>query len=162
MNFTQENSNLSQDAIIIPVVAVALLDEAERVLLQRRRTGGEHGGLWEFPGGKIEYGESPQSALVREVREELGVEIDANDLFPVGYACDPPGMCQQRNRYLILLFGARKWLNEPRCLVGEALGWFAVSELSDLKMPPLDIPLALNLAACQSREGHLCAPLPRP
>jgi 8-oxo-dGTP diphosphatase len=162
MNFTPENNNLSRDAIIVPVVAVALLDEAGRVLLQRRRAGGEHGGLWEFPGGKIEPGESTHSALVREAREELGVEIDADDLFPVGYACDPPGIGQRRKRYLILLFGARKWLNEPRCLVGEALGWFAVSELPGLAMPPLDIPLALNLAACQSREGHLCAPLPRP
>ena len=162
MIFIPENSNLSRDAIIIPVVAVALLDAADRVLLQRRRAGGEHGGLWEFPGGKIESGESPQSALVREVREELGVELDTDDLFPVGYACDPPGMGQQSKRYLILLFGVRKWLNEPRCLVGEALAWFAIPELAGIAMPPLDIPLALNLAACQSREGHLCAPLPRP
>jgi 8-oxo-dGTP diphosphatase len=130
---------------MIPVVAVALVDGGGRILLQQRRFGGTHGGLWEFPGGKIEDGETPEGALVREVAEELGIAIAVPDLVPVTFASDL--RTEGREPYLILLYLCRSWSGEPRCLDGEAIAWFAPDALSDLATPPLDRPLATALTA---------------
>jgi 8-oxo-dGTP diphosphatase len=131
----------------IVVVAAALIEPGGRVLLQRRRLGSEHGGLWEFPGGKIEPGESPQSALLREIGEELGVSLDPASLAPLSFACDPEGPPPPCRPLVILLYTCRSWEGEAECLDGEEIGWFALDELARLAMPPLDYPLAAALIA---------------
>lgn len=126
------------------VVAVAPIATDGRVLLQRRRLDRAHGGLWEFPGGKIEPGESPEAAARREIAEELGVDLDVRDLHPVSFASDPP--------HIVLLYICREWRGEPRCLDAEEIAWFAPEALARLAMPPLDYPLAeALLAALQNR-----------
>jgi 8-oxo-dGTP diphosphatase len=124
---------------IIPVVAVALIDVGGRVLMQQRRSGAEHGGLWEFPGGKVEPGESLVESLCREISEELGIALNADALEPLSFASDPA------LPYVILLYTCRDWVGEPLCLDGEAIGWFAIGEIAALPMPPLDVPLARAL-----------------
>ena len=131
----------------IRVVCVALIDGDGRVLFQRRRAGARHGGLWEFPGGKIEDGESRESALVREIAEELGVVVAADDLQPegenadvgVGKSADPP--------LVLYLYSCVRWRGEPLCLDGEAIGWFAPREAAALAVPPLDRPFIERLPA---------------
>jgi 8-oxo-dGTP diphosphatase len=129
----------------VPVVAAALIDGSDRILVQRRRLDSAHGGLWEFPGGKIEPGESPESALLREIEEELGVTLDAEALTPLTFASDPALPPAPRAPHVILLYTCRRWRGEPRCHVGEEIGWFAPADLPGLAMPPLDYPLARAL-----------------
>ncbi|MDE2619314.1 MAG: (deoxy)nucleoside triphosphate pyrophosphohydrolase [Sphingomonadales bacterium] len=119
------------------VVAAALLDGHGRVCLQQRPRGKHHGGLWEFPGGKVEPGEDPAMALCREIAEELGVGLAPADLVPCGFAASP-GL-------VILLFAARQWTGEVVCLEGEALRWLPPERVPTLAMPPLDYPLADQL-----------------
>ncbi len=129
----------------IPVVAVALIDPQGRVLLQKRAAVGSYAGLWEFPGGKIELGESPESALIREIEEELGVLITSSALLPLTFSSDSLQPPDARSPYVILLYTCREWRGEARCLEGEAIDWFAPSALLDQAMPPLDYPLARAL-----------------
>ena len=128
------------------VVAVALQDPQGRVLMQRRAAGRQHAGLWEFPGGKVEAGESLPTALVREIAEELGLELDPAVLEPVGFAADAEAAGVP---LLILLYRASRWTGTPRCLDAAELGWFALVDLPGLDMPPLDYPLAAALARCK-------------
>jgi len=121
----------------ILVVAVALLDDRGRVCLQQRPYGKRHGGLWEFPGGKVEPGEHPEAALRREIDEELGVVVAPDDLSPCGFAASP-GL-------VILLYACRRWHGEVACLEGESLDWFDPAAVPQLAMPPLDYPLAAQL-----------------
>jgi 8-oxo-dGTP diphosphatase len=135
---------------LIPVVALALISDSGHVLLQKRRFAGAHGGLWEFPGGKVKLQESPEMALIREIREELGIELDSKSLAPLTFASDPAQPPAPREPYVILLYTCRSWTGEPQCLDGEAITWFsreALAALSDQagRMPPLDIPLAQTL-----------------
>ena len=130
---------------LIPVVAVALLRADGRVLMQRRRLAGAHGGLWEFPGGKVEADESPEMALVREIAEELGVGLRPQDLVPLCFASDPAQPPAPRAPHVILLYTCRTWHGEPECRAGEAIAWLHPAELSGLAMPPLDYPLARAL-----------------
>lgn len=132
---------------LIPVVAVALIGKDGRVLMQRRRLGGDHGGLWEFPGGKVEPGESPESALLREIEEELGILLASSDLEPLTFSSDPVLPPEPRAPHVILLYMCRRWQGEPRCHEGEEIAWFAPPELSTLAMPPLDYPLARALVS---------------
>lgn len=126
------------------VVALALLDGAGRVLMQRRPPNKAHGGLWEFPGGKVEAGESCEAALVRETDEELGIAMDVADLFPVSFATSPS--VDSRRQVLLLLFATRRWRGTPHALeAGSVIAWVAADELLCLDMPPLDIPLARAL-----------------
>lgn len=127
------------------VVAVALIDGEGRILLQRRRLGGEHGGLWEFPGGKIEPGETPQAAALREIEEELAVRLDPAALVPLTFASDTDSPLPPRKAYVILLYTCRSWLGEAECRDGEEICWYAMDELAGLEMPPLDYPLAAAL-----------------
>jgi len=124
------------------VVAVALIDRDGRILLQRRRLGSEHGGLWEFPGGKVEPGETPHIAAAREIEEELGVRLDAVRLEPVSFASDVAAPAPPRRSYVILLYTCRIWEGQVECRDGEEIAWFRASGLADLAMPPLDYPLA--------------------
>jgi 8-oxo-dGTP diphosphatase len=133
------NDILQKNPTMIPVVAAALVAADGRVLLQKRKSGAQHAGLWEFPGGKIEHGESPETALVREIEEELGVILAVDSLQALTFASDPA------LPHVILLYMCRDWPGDPRCLDGEAIRWFHGSELAELAMPPLDYPLARAL-----------------
>lgn len=118
------------------VVALALIAPDRRVLMQRRAAGRQHGGLWEFPGGKVEQGETLEYALLREIREELALALDLQHLTALAEAADPDA------GIVISLYTCREWRGSPTCLDAEALGWFAPGELDELAMPPLDVPLA--------------------
>jgi 8-oxo-dGTP diphosphatase len=137
---------LEKNLTLIPVVAAALIDQNGRILLQRRCHDGSHGGRWEFPGGKVIDGESPEMALVREISEELGIGIDPANLLPLAFASDPAQPPMPREPYVILLYTCRTWHGDPQSLAGEAIGWFEAAALADMArqaetMPPLDIPL---------------------
>jgi len=138
-------NNLTKSFTFIPVVALALIDASGRVLMQRRREDAMHGGLWEFPGGKLHPAETAEQALLREIEEELGIGLDSRDLAPVSFASDPAMPPAARDPHVILLYMSRSWRGEPQCLAGEEIGWFAPEQLAHLAMPPLDVPLAQAL-----------------
>ena len=104
---------------VVLVVAVALLNDAGQVLMQRRRRGAEHGGLWEFPGGKVEVDETLGESLCREICEELGIALNPAALEPLTFATSPD------QPHVILLYTCRDWTGEPACLDGEEIAWFA-------------------------------------
>ena len=138
---------------VIRVVAIALIDPCGRVLLQKRQASRRHGGLWEFPGGKVERGESPQVALIREIAEELGVAVTAANLRDQGEVGDEPGVRDlQSPRYVMNLYRCTRWSGEPRCLDAEAIGWFRVAEAALLAVPPLDQPFIARLGAIVAAE----------
>lgn len=120
------------------VVAVALVDADGRVLLQQRPEGKSMAGLWEFPGGKIEPGESPEAALVRELAEELGIDVAAACLAPATFAS---ATTDDERHLLLLLYVCRKWTGVPRSLEGGALRWERPAAMFALPMPPADLPL---------------------
>ncbi|MDX3886118.1 MAG: (deoxy)nucleoside triphosphate pyrophosphohydrolase [Sphingomonas sp.] len=128
---------MSSASPIMTVVAVALVDGDGRVLLQRRPEGKAMAGLWEFPGGKLETGESPEAALVRELREELGIDVEAACLAPATFASEPLG----DRHLLLLLYACRKWRGVPQALEASALKWARPLEMHGLDMPPADRPL---------------------
>jgi len=119
------------------VVAAALVDAEGRVLLQQRSSHRAMAGLWEFPGGKVEPGELPEAALVRELEEELGVAIDAASLVPAAFASAPLG----ERHMILLLYICRAWRGTPRPLDAAALRWARPTQMTALAMPPADIPL---------------------
>ncbi|MFT4027355.1 MAG: (deoxy)nucleoside triphosphate pyrophosphohydrolase [Novosphingobium sp.] len=138
-------SDVQNIPTFVPVVAVALIAPDRRILMQRRRADRAHGGLWEFPGGKVETGESLESALSREIAEELGLALDPADLEPLTFASDPAQPPAPRAPHVILLYTCRSWRGEPQCLDGDAIAWIAPEDLAALPMPPLDVPLAKAL-----------------
>ena len=119
------------------VVAAALAGEDGRVLLQQRAPGRAMAGLWEFPGGKVDAGELPEGALVRELREELGIEVAAADLAPACFASAPLG----ERHMILLLYLCRRWHGEPQPLDAAALRWENPDAMRALAMPPADAPL---------------------
>lgn len=124
------------------VVAAALIDRDGRVMMQRRPVGKAHAGLWEFPGGKVEPGETPAAALVRELREELAIDVANEDLAPLGFATGDDGArCM-----VLLLFSCRYWSGEPRALDASELRWDEPRALRHLPMPPLDVPMLAAVA----------------
>lgn len=134
------------------VVAVALLDDAGRALMQQRKTGSEHGGLWEFPGGKLDHGEGPEQAAVRELAEELGVSIPQSALRSVSFASGytvplEEGGKGPKRPLILLLYACSAWEGEPRALEAMECAWVPVGEIAKLSMPPLDYPLAEALSA---------------
>ena len=122
----------------VHVVAGVLRDARGRILLARRTEGRDLAGLWEFPGGKVEPGESPEDALVRELREELGVEAEVG--APV--ACVP---LESPGRRLLLDVREVAFSGLPRGLEGQALAWVPLRKLSDYPMPPADVPVVTEL-----------------
>jgi 8-oxo-dGTP diphosphatase len=139
-------TNIARDGTemdLLPVVAVALTNVEGRVLLAQRPFEKEHGGLWEFPGGKIEPGESPEAALVRELREELGVTIVPEDLDPLTFSSADRGA----RHLLLLLYRCTAWQGEPRALDAAAIRWVLPDALADYDMPPADRPFVSVLAA---------------
>lgn len=130
----------ADDRIGLPLVlvsAAALVDRDGRVLLAQRPEGKHLAGMWEFPGGKIEPGESPEGALVRELHEELGIDTAASCLAPCGFVSH----AYENFRLLMLLFACRKWRGTPVGQQGQALRWARVPEMFGLPMPPADRPL---------------------
>ncbi len=119
------------------VSAVALIDTDGRVLLAQRPEGKSMAGLWEFPGGKIEAGETPEAALVRELHEELGIETWDSCLAPLTFASHS----YDTFHLLMPLFACRKWNGVPQGREGQKLAWARASELRNFEMPPADIPL---------------------
>jgi len=128
---------------LLPVVAVAMTDAQGRVLIAQRPFDKEHGGLWEFPGGKIEPGESPEAALVRELGEELGVTIAPERLEPLTFSSAGRGA----RHLLLLLYRCTAWQGEPRPLDAAAIRWVLPVALGDYDMPPADRPFISVLAA---------------
>lgn len=122
---------------VILVSAVALIDVDGRVLLAQRPTGKPLAGLWEFPGGKVEPGETPEAALIRELHEELGIGTWASCLAPLTFASHG----YDDFHLLMPLFACRKWQGIPRPKEGQALKWVRASDLRDYPMPPADVPL---------------------
>jgi 8-oxo-dGTP diphosphatase len=119
------------------VVAAALVDRDGRLLVQQRPDGLSMAGLWEFPGGKIEPGETPEEALIRELGEELAIDVDQACLAPACFASDMLG----ERHLLLLLYVCRKWRGTPVAQHASALRWVRPVELHGLAMPPADKPL---------------------
>ena len=119
------------------VSAVALIDVDGRVLLGQRPEGKSMAGLWEFPGGKVEEGETPEAALIRELQEELGIDTWASCLAPLTFASHS----YDDFHLLMPLFACRKWDGIPQSRENQALTWVHARDLSKYPMPEADIPL---------------------
>lgn len=123
------------------VVAAALVDQDNHILVQRRPEGKPMAGLWEFPGGKVEAGETPESALVRELEEELGLIVETGALKPLAFASES----LDSKHLLLLLYTCHEWTGQPINLEASAMQWLPVHELQHLDMPPADQPLVEQL-----------------
>jgi 8-oxo-dGTP diphosphatase len=128
---------MSEGLPTVLVSAVALIDRDGRVLLAQRPAGKRMAGLWEFPGGKIETGETPEAALIRELGEELGIDTAESCLAPLTFASHS----YDDFHLLMLVYVCRKWSGTPRPLEGGELAWVRASRLRDYDMPPADTPL---------------------
>lgn len=126
---------------VMLVVAAALTDAQGNVLIAQRPVAKEHGGLWEFPGGKVEPGETPEAALARELFEEMGVEIDSRDFESIGFASESRG----ERQLVLLLYRCRTWRGEAQAIEPQALAWVQPSEMASYAMPPADVELARQL-----------------
>jgi len=122
---------------MLMVAAAALVDRDGRVLVQQRPADKPMAGLWEFPGGKLEPGETPEAALIRELREELGIAVATACLAPAAFASEPLG----DRHLLLLLFVCRRWEGVPEPREATALRWMRPVQLHGLEMPPADRPL---------------------
>lgn len=123
------------------VSAIALYDRDGRVLLAQRPQGKAMAGMWEFPGGKVEAGETPEAALFREVKEELGLDLCETCIAPITFVS---------HRYdtfhlVMMLYACRKWEGIPQSLEGQALTWKYPREMREMPMPPADLPLVMAL-----------------
>jgi len=121
---------------LVLVAAIALVHEG-KVLLAERPAGKSMAGLWEFPGGKVEAGETPETCLVRECAEELGIEVAEADLEPLTFASHT----YETFHLLMPLYACRKWQREPVGQEGQRLAWATAAELETYPMPPADDPL---------------------
>lgn len=125
------------DKKTILVSAVALIDQDGKICLAQRPLHKHKGGLWEFPGGKIEQGETPEQALIREIHEELQIDILQKDLFPLSFVSH-----EYEDFYLLmLLFGCRKWTGDLQKEEHIALQWVFPHDMSSVDLVPADIPL---------------------
>jgi 8-oxo-dGTP diphosphatase len=126
---------------IVLVAACALVDVDGRVLLARRPPGRSMAGLWEFPGGKVEEGERPEEALIREMSEELGITIAEPCLAPLTFASHT----YETFHLLMPLYACRRWQGVVTALEGQELAWVRPNRLGEYPMPPADVPLTAML-----------------
>ncbi len=126
---------------ILLVAAAALIDVDGRVLIAERPEGRSMAGLWEFPGGKVQEGETPEAALVRELHEELGIDTRQSCLAPIAFASH----AYSDFHLLMPLFACRTWLGQPQGREGQRLAWVKPARLADYPMPPADVPLVALL-----------------
>ena len=122
---------------LVLVVACALVDADGRVLIAQRPGGKSMAGLWEFPGGKIEAGERPELSLIRELKEELGIEVKEACLAPLTFASH----AYPDFHLLMPLFVCRRWEGQPAPREGQMIKWVKPGRLREFPMPPADIPL---------------------
>jgi 8-oxo-dGTP diphosphatase len=122
---------------LLLVAAAALVDERGCVLIAQRPADKSLGGLWEFPGGKVEPGEGPEAALARELEEELGVQVETEAMTPFAFASH----AYPDFHLLMPLYIVRDWVGTPRAVEAQALAWATPAELSNYHMPPADLPL---------------------
>ncbi len=122
---------------LVLVVACALVDADGRVLIAQRPEGKSMAGLWEFPGGKIEAGERPELSLIRELKEELGIEVKEACLAPLTFASH----AYPDFHLLMPLFVCRRWEGQPAPREGQMIKWVKPGRLREFPMPPADIPL---------------------
>lgn len=126
---------------IVLAVAVALIDADGRVLIARRPVGRPMAGLWEFPGGKVNAGETPEAALIRELREELAIDVTQSCLAPLTFASH--GYADFH--LLMPLYVCRRWTGTVTAVEGQDLKWVTALRLRDFAMPPADLPLIPHL-----------------
>lgn len=131
---------------MVLVVAVALINGDGHILLAQRPPGKSMAGLWEFPGGKVHDGETPEAALVRELKEELSINVNPADLDPITFASH--GYADFH--LLMPLFACRTWHGTPTPVEGQTLAWVAPTALADYPAPAADIPLFAVLASATS------------
>lgn len=122
---------------ILLVAAVALVDTSNRVLIAQRPKNKSMAGLWEFPGGKVETGETPEEALRRELREELNIDVCVACLSPLNFASH----AYEKFHLLMPLYLCRSWDGEIAPREGQAIKWVRALDLSSCAMPPADLPL---------------------
>ncbi len=137
---------MEADLKLVTVAAAVLIEADSSVLLAQRPSHKQHGGLWEFPGGKLDAGETPEAALARELYEELGIEVQQDALKPwtfVSHAYDT-------YHVLMPLYLCRTWAGRPEPREGQTLAWVPAPRLSDYAMPPADEPLIALLQAALS------------
>jgi 8-oxo-dGTP diphosphatase len=135
------DSEASADKPILLVAAAALVDPDGRVLIAKRPPGKVMAGLWEFPGGKVQAGETPEAALIRELREEIGIETRQSCLTPVAFASH----AYDDFHLLMPLYACRVWQGIVQAREGQELTWVRPVRLGDYPMPPADIPLIAML-----------------
>ena len=126
---------------LVLVVAVALVDADGRVLLAQRPEGKPMAGLWEFPGGKLHAGEAPEAALIRELKEELGIDVTEACLAPLTFASHR----YERFHLLMPLYVCRRWTGTIMAREGQRLAWVRPQKLDHYPMPPADKPLVAML-----------------
>jgi len=126
---------------IVLVAACALVDADGRVLMAKRPEGKPMAGLWEFPGGKVEAGETPETSLIRELREELGIDVTAACLAPLSFASH----AYETFHLLMPLYVCRRWEGKVQPLEGQELTWVRPNRMRDYPMPPADEPLVAAL-----------------
>jgi len=132
---------MSADLPLALVVAVALVDADGRVLLAQRPAGKALAGLWEFPGGKVHPGEAPEAALIRELKEELGIDVTEACLAPLTFASHR----YESFHLLMPLYVCRRWNGTVTPREGQALAWVRPHKLGDYALPPADKPLVAML-----------------
>lgn len=142
---------MEQESKWITVVALALRRADSRWLMHRRPPEKHHGGLWEFPGGKVEPDELPDRALEREIREELGIAIRRDRLQPVSFAQSAPH--DGAPGIVILLYRTDHWTGEPQALEGGEVAWLTREEITPLPKPPLDVALCRALFGGSSEKA---------
>ena len=132
------------------VVAAALVREDGAIFLQKRPEGKALAGLWEYPGGKVDEGETPEDALTRELMEEIGIVTSPDTMIPITFASQPVA----GKHMILLLYATNRWSGEPTAQEGQETGWFTLDQMADLPMPSADLPFIAPLAEYLARSHN--------